>query len=64
MQLLYLDCLLGEDNGSGMLCLCCSAATDFKLLPRFRVVRAFYPVKLCAVMIGVSQDCPRLITVV
>lgn len=48
MQLLFLDGLLCEDNGSGMLCLYYLAATNVKLLLRFQVGKAFYPVKLCS----------------
>lgn len=56
----FLACLLWEGNGNGMLCLNCSAVTDFKLLWRFQVVKAFTPSSVCC---AVSWDCPAWIAV-
>lgn len=59
-------CLLWEGNGSGMLCLSRSAATDSKSHWRLPVVKAFHPVQVCALMCpgtvlgGLQWDNPLL----
>lgn len=57
LQVPFLACLLWEGDGSEMLCLNSSAATDFKLLWGFQDVKAFYPVQVCALMCpGIALD--------
>lgn len=59
LQFPLLACLPWEGNGSGMLCLSCSAAADFRLLWGFPVVRAFTPLR-CVLwcVLGLPQmDC-------